>query len=314
MESISNGFMIDLRRLKVLRELRQRGTLAATATALHLTPSAVSQQLAGLAKEVGVPLIERQGRGVRLTGQAHVLLEHADVLHAQLERAHSDLAAWNDGSVGTVRVGALSTAVSGLIAPAMARLTSIRPRLRLQVREVEGLDCYTRLDTGELDIAVAIDDRSAPAYTDPRFHREPLLADPMDVALPVWHPLAGRASIELAELADESWVAGNPDGICYSITLDGCGSAGFRPDVRHFCNDWDAVCALVAAGGGVALVPHLATVSHTANVVLRSVTPRPVRRLGLAVRAGSESSPMLSPVLETLHATAAELANRTKAA
>jgi DNA-binding transcriptional LysR family regulator len=312
MEPVSNGFTIDLRRLQVLRELRQRGTVAATAAALRLTPSAVSQQLAGLAREAGVPLIERQGRGVRLTGQALVLLEHADVLHAQLERARSDLDAWGEGQVGTVRIGSLSTAVVGLVAPAMERLAHSRPRLRVQVYEIEGRDCYTQLDTGELDLAIAIDDRLAPVGADPRYHRQPLLSDPLDVALPRRHPLATRDSVRLAELADLHWIASNPDSTCYNVTLASCSQAGFRPDVRHYCNEWDAVCALVAAGVGIALVPRLAAIRNS-RIALRPVHPMPARRLRIAVRAGSERSPMLSPVIEALHQAATDATKRANA-
>ncbi|HEX3816403.1 MAG TPA: LysR family transcriptional regulator [Mycobacteriales bacterium] len=313
MESVSNGFTIDLRRLQVLRELRQRETVAATAGALHLTPSAVSQQLAALAKEVGAPLIERQGRGVRLTGQAHVLLEHADILYAQLERARSDLAEWQEGAVGTVRIGALSTAITGIVAPAMASLTRDRPRLRLQVREVEGLDSYTRLDTGELDIALTVDDRSTPTRADPRFHRLPLLADPLDAALPPDHPLATRRSIALTDLAEQPWIVGAPGGTCYDVAMASCANAGFRPDVRHHCNDWEGVCALVAAGAGVALVPRLATTRRNDAIALRPVTPETVRQVRIAVRTGSECSPILGPVIEALQRAAREPAKLLKA-
>lgn len=307
MEPVSKSFIIDLRRLQVLRELRQRGTVAATAAALRLTPSAVSQQLAGLAKEAGVPLVEKQGRGVRLTGQAHVLLEHADVLHAQLERARADLDAWRAGQVGTVRIGSLSTAVVGLVAPAIERLSRSRPRLRLQVFEIEGRNCFTQLDAGELDLAIAVEDNLAPVGADPRYHRQSLLNDPLDVALPRRHPLAVQDSVRLADLADLPWVTGNPDSTCYNVTLASCAQAGFRPDVRHYCNEWDAVCALVAAGVGIALVPRLAAIRNS-RIALRPVRPIPTRHLRIAVRAGSERSPMLSPVIEALHQVAADAA------
>src|ERR671910_15879 len=130
MEPLSRNFTIDLRRLRVLRELDQRGTVAATAAALHLTPSAVSQQLAALARELGVPLLERRGRGVRLTGQARLLLEHAGAVQAQLERARADLAAWDQGELGFVTVSGFSTAITGLVAPAGRRRRGRRDRCR----------------------------------------------------------------------------------------------------------------------------------------------------------------------------------------
>ncbi len=122
MQTISRDFTFDLRRLRVLQALEQRGTVAATAEALHLTPSAVSQQLAGLSRDVGVQLLEKHGRGVRLTGPARVLLGHASVVQEQLELARADLAAWQEGVIGEVRVAGMSTAISAVVAPAIAQL------------------------------------------------------------------------------------------------------------------------------------------------------------------------------------------------
>src|SRR5512142_1412212 len=150
MESSSNTFTIDIRRLRVLRELRQRGTIAATAKALRLTPSAISQQLSALGREIGVPLLAPQGRGVRLTQQAELLLDHAAAIDAELERARTDLAAFERGTVGRVVLGAFATAIAGLVAPALERLRRERPRLRVSVQEI-GAACFTLLDRGELD-------------------------------------------------------------------------------------------------------------------------------------------------------------------
>src|SRR5512140_3540528 len=165
MESPTSTFTIDVRRLRVLRELRLRGTIAATAQARALTPSAISQQLSALAREIGVPLLAPQGRGVRLTPQAELLLEHGSAIDAELERARADLAAFEDGAVGRVVVGAFATAITGLLAPALERLRHERPRLRLAILEV-GADCYPRLDRGELDLVVTVDHRGGPARGD----------------------------------------------------------------------------------------------------------------------------------------------------
>ncbi|GDY74772.1 hypothetical protein SAV31267_042570 [Streptomyces avermitilis] len=193
MEPVRNSFTVDLRRLGVLRELERRGSLARTAEALHLTPSAVSQQLAALAREVGVPLIVRQGRGARLTGQARVLLEHAEVMAAQWERARADLAAWEEGRRGAVTVGAFSSAVSGLLPNALGRLAEHHPRVRVAVVEAEPPDLFTRLDAGEVDIAVAVDFAAAPPHTDRRYARTDLSTDVLDLALPGTTPVrAGR--------------------------------------------------------------------------------------------------------------------------
>ncbi|MDT0486990.1 LysR family transcriptional regulator [Streptomyces doebereineriae] len=124
MEQVSEPFTIDLRRLTVLRELQRRGSLARTAEALHLTPSAVSQQIAALARETGVPLTEKDGRGVRLTGQARVLLAHADAIAAQLERARADLGAYGEGGRGSVTIGCLSSGILGVASKAPSAVST----------------------------------------------------------------------------------------------------------------------------------------------------------------------------------------------
>jgi DNA-binding transcriptional LysR family regulator len=156
-EQVSGTFNVDLRRLTVLRELQRRGSLARTAEALHLTPSAVSQQLAALTREMGVPLTEREGRGVRLTAQARVLLTHADVIAAQLERARADLAAYGEGGRGSVTVGCFSSGILGLLPGAMNALADRLPQVRIDVVEAEPPDVFTALDSGQVDLAVAVD-------------------------------------------------------------------------------------------------------------------------------------------------------------
>ncbi len=179
MTFVSRDFTIDLRRLRVLRELQQRGTVSATAQALHLTPSAVSQQLASLAREVGAPLLERTGRRVRLTGQAKVLLSHAVIVQEQLERARADLAAWDDGELGEVRIGSLSTGISALVAPTFSRLERSRPGIAVRIVESEPPEVFTKLDAGELDVVVSSDYQGGPPRHDPRYHRVDLLHDPL---------------------------------------------------------------------------------------------------------------------------------------
>ena len=140
MTTFSKDFTIDPRRLRVLREVSLRGTVTSAANGLHLTPSAVSQQIAALSRELGVPLLEKTGRGVRLTGQAQVILTHATVVQAQFERARADLAAFGDGRIGRVAVAGMATAISGLIAPAMRLLRSTRPGIAVTAVEMEPPD------------------------------------------------------------------------------------------------------------------------------------------------------------------------------
>lgn len=205
MEPSSAPFSIDVRRLRILREFDRRGTVAATAAALHLTPSAVSQQISVLAREVGVPLLQRRGRGVVLTGQARLLLGHADAIAAQLERARDDLLAYDSGQRGSVTVGSFSSAISGLLPTALTSLRAERPHLRLAVVEAEPPGLFTHLDTGEIDVAIAVDFAAAPPRTDRRYHRYPLMVDVLDLALPAGHRAATGAPVHLSELAEEPW-------------------------------------------------------------------------------------------------------------
>ena len=303
MSTDSETFTIDVRRLRVLLELDARGTIGATAAALYLTPSAVSQQIASLSRELKVPLLVRHGRGVGLTPQAQLLLEHAVVLQTQLERALADLAAFDDGLVGHVALGAFATAISAIVAPALTRLRSERPRLRVSVVEVEAPECFRRLDRGDLDLVVTVDFRGGPHHGDPRYARCDLLIDPFDVALPAGHALTAAESITLKDLADEGWIVGAPDGPCGEVSLAACNAAGFNPDTRHKADDWGAVLALVAAGCGVSLVPRLAlSAGAPAGVIVRALNgpARPVRNVYVAARAGAEQSPSIVPLLVAL--------------
>jgi DNA-binding transcriptional LysR family regulator len=308
MEQVRNSFTVDLRRLGVLRELDRRGSLARTAEALHLTPSAVSQQLAALSREVGAALIERQGRGVRLTGQARVLLEHADVIAAQWEQARADLAAWQEGRCGAVTIGAFSSAITGLLPHALRRLTEHHPDVRISVVEAEPPELFTRLDGGEVDIAVAVDFAAAPPHTDRRYTRIDLLADILDLALPAAHPGARREHVPLRDLAADPWIVGHPGSCCGAITRTLCAANGFTPDIRHAVNDWQSLAALVETGLGVALVPRLVQPLHRPGLVLRTPAGSPpTRHVFAAVRAGSENEPVLTAVLNQLRAATAKV-------
>jgi molybdate transport repressor ModE-like protein len=307
--------MIDVRRLRVLRALADHGTVAAAARALHLTPSAVSQQLAALEREVGQPVVERRGRGLVLTGAGDVLLEHAHALFAQLERAEADVAAHGRGELGTVVVGAFPTALASVAAPAVQALAGAHPRLRVTLLDVESPHCFAALVEERIDLAISMESASAPASDDPRFARWPLLDDPLDAVLPAAHPLAGRSTIALEALATETWVGPSPGTSCLEVTLAGCAAAGFSPRLVHRTNDFATLMTFVAAGLGVALVPRLAqgqVPPGVAVVRLRGVPP--ARRVFAATRRGSEARPIVAALVDALAAATAALEPRVRAA
>jgi DNA-binding transcriptional LysR family regulator len=297
-------FMVDLRRLRALRAVADHGTLAAAADALHHTPSAVSQQLAALEREIGHGLLEPAGRSVRLTAAAHVLLGHADALFAQLERMEGDLAAQARTPRGEVRVGGFPTAVAGLLAPAGRRLRASAPEVALRVTEAETEDAVALLVARDIDVMLGMECSAAPRRDDTRFHRVELRSDILDAVLADDHPLAGRARIDLADLRDEDWVAPPVGWSCDEVFHAGCRAAGFSPRIAHRCGDWQAVMGLVAAGLGSSLVPRLAHTSTPPGVtIIPLVGTPPQRHVFAACRAGAESAPAIRAVLDALTVT-----------
>ena len=293
--------MVDLRRLRALRAVADHGTLAAAADALHLTPSAVSQQLAALERETGHALLEPAGRSVRLTPAAHVLLGHADALFAQLEKLEGDLAAQDPSPRGEVRIAGFPTALAGLLAPAARPLHAVAPAVELRILEAETPEAVGMLVARDVDVILGMECSAAPRRDDTRFHREELLGDVLDAVLATDHPLAGRARIDLAELSGEGWVAPPVGWSCDEVFLAGCRSAGFSPKVAHRAGDWQAVMGLVAGGLGISLVPRLAHTAPPVGVVILPLTGVPPKRhVFVACRAGAETSPAMRALLDAL--------------
>ncbi|MFF3541690.1 LysR family transcriptional regulator [Streptomyces platensis] len=314
--------MIDPR-LQTLRVLHQRGTVTATAEALHLTPSTVSQQLRQLSARLGLELLEPAGRNVRLTPAALALVEHADALFVRWEEARADLAGYADGVAGRLRITGVATAIAGVIAPAVARLRGELPRLAVEIGEDPGENRFELLLAGRADIAVVIPapggpppasrlrpSREMPPSDDARFTQLPVLEEPQDLLVPAGHRFAGRVAqgVTLAEAAGESWIRAGDPADQHQLLLTACATAGFTPRVRHDAVDWYAVAALVAHGFGICLIPRLAPVPERCPVVrvpLRG-EPLPVRRFLAAVRRGSERRPPVARGLAALRAAAGE--------
>lgn len=298
--------MVDLRKLRTLRALADHGTLAKAADALHLTSSAVSQQLSGLEREVGQALLEPNGRSVRLTGAAHVLLGHADTLFAQVERMEGELASQDRTPRGEVRVSGFPTSLAGLLAPAARTLRQRAPELKLRVLEAETDESVVLLSTREVDVILSMECSAAPRRDDPRYHREELLGDILDVVLPIDHELAGRERIDLAELRDADWVAPPVGWSCDEVFIGGCRAAGFSPRIAHRSGDWQAVMGLVAVDLGIALVPRLAHFVTPPGVTIIPLTGEPPKRhVFAACRGGAESNPAIRAVLDAVNEAAA---------
>lgn len=294
--------MIDLRRLRILRAVAHHGTVTAAAEALHFTPSAASQQIRQLARELDVTLLEPQGRGVRLTPAARSLLEHADAIQARWERAEIEMRGLGAAPAGPLRVAGFPVALSRLLAPMAAALSTEYPRLDVQILESEPGESLDLLFRGDIDLTIVESAPSIPALSDTRFDQAPLLDDPLDLLVAHGHRLAGHGSVPLVETAREPWILPPPGTTCHAHAMTACGAVGFTPEGRHQALAWGAVAALVANGLGVALVPRLADLSPDLPVtrVRLEGAPSPARTLLTFTRAGARGRPSIAAAVAEL--------------
>ena len=293
----------------MLRALADHGTVTAAAETLHLTPSAVSQQLAALESEVGQELLERRGRRVAITSAGRLLLSHANTILTEVERAEEAMRLHADGATGEVRIAAFATAISLLVAPTLARLRESTPGLRLVVRDAEGHQAVSQLLDGEVELAVAVEHRGSPRADDERLTRIPLYSEPFVAVVPSSHPTAAAEAVDLTTLAADDWVMTSVGNPIRDVVLLACEQAGFQPRIVHWSDDFRAVAALVAAGAGVSLVPRLALRGSTAGAaVIRPLSdPTPVRRVFAAVRPGRAEHPLVAATIAALVEAAREL-------
>ncbi|WP_330261256.1 LysR family transcriptional regulator [Streptomyces sp. NBC_00539] len=289
--------MLDVRRLRLLRELAHRGTIAAVAEALAFSPSAVSQQLGVLEREAGLPLLERTGRRVRLTPAGHNLVRHADAVLERLEQAGAELAGARLGLTGALRIGSFPTATRALVPAALAALSRRHPGLEPMVRETDPAAVAHALRAGELDVALVHEYDFVPAAREPGLATEPLFEEAMYLAAPASAGPAGcpaqtRTGQEevLRRHAEAPWITAVPGTLCHAMTVRACRAAGFEPRIRHQADEFATVLALVAVGQGVAVVPQLGLTGcdHDRVVLTRLLM---ARRTLLAFRSGAAGHP-----------------------
>lgn len=300
--------MLD-HRLTVLRTLAACGTVTAAAEALGYSPSAVSSQLREYQRGLGVPLVERDGRGLALTAAGKRLVERSDELLALWEGVEGDVrAAAGDAAPAELRMGGFSTATASLISPVAARLREEEPGLIVHIVEADPRRCLELLSARRLDLAIIVA-MHAPGGAEPRPTEEiPLLDDPLDVLLPEDHPLAGRAALSLEELGEEDWITdrvGTPYRALFATAFT---AAGATPRVVHEVSDWGSQEALVSDGLGVAFVPRLVRSSADARAVRVPLSgpSAPSRRVLAVVRKGSLARPVLARAVEALREAAAQ--------
>jgi DNA-binding transcriptional LysR family regulator len=292
--------MLDVRRLRTLREVALHGTIRAAAEALSFTPSAVSQQLSALERELGYQLLERRGRSVHLTAAGRVLADRAEAILAELADAEADARAVAGEQEPAMRVASFASAAATIVAEAVrgnglrAHIVEVDPRLGL-----------ARLRAGEVDVAILWEYDYVPLRIGSSVELVPLFDDPVHVVLPRSHPAAGAPTVELAGLADEPWIDSTDASSCHPFLTRACLAAGFEPRVAAETNDHRTLHHLIASGVGLALIPLLSQLDLPAALVPRPIrTSPPKRRIYAAYRVASAADPRVMLVVERLQAAA----------
>ncbi len=299
--------MLDLNRLKALRAVAVYGSVGAAADALMVTPSAISQQLAKLERETGAVLVERNGRGVKLTDAAGLLAEHAERILALVETAEADFEALRGAVVGKLSIAAFPTVVRGVIPRALSLLKERHPDLGLRVYEREPERQVREVTRGEIDLAVSQDWLNRPMAVPEGLSRAMLLDDIADIALPADHPLADRSEIEIAELPDDSWISSSCGTVCNDFLMFLIRSSGKEPQVVCTADEYPTQLALVAAGHGYAVIPRLGRGAVPEGVRMVPIRPRPIRRIYALWRTDAARRPAIRAAVEALRAACADL-------
>ena len=271
--------MLDPQRLRVFRSVIASGSVQAAADNLRMTPSGVSQHLSALAKETGLVLFEREGRGIAPTAAARELAAQSGEVMSQLGRLDALVADLRDGRSGRLSIGYFASAGAEWMPSLVKALTAEFPGLVLELVLTEG---STR--TVALDIDLVIDDPDAPVRTG--YRRTELIDDPFVVVVPRDHPLAGRDTVAIGELQGETWVSNElTKAPCHRIVLAACAAAGFTPRFTVQAQDHYTAIAFVAAGVGITVLPRLATVSLRPDVARVAISgPEPVRHVAALER------------------------------
>jgi DNA-binding transcriptional LysR family regulator len=296
--------MLDVRRMQVLRAVVTSGSVTAAATNLGYTPSAVSQQVAALERQAGLPLLERVGRGVRPTAAGRLLTEHAAIIGRHVAEAETALADLRAGRIGRLAIRYFATAGAALVPPALAKLRADHPRVQVDLKLNNPTDQLAEVARGEADLAILVPDREEAPDGIRLVH---LLDDPYRAVLPKGHPLAANRVIDLADMAEEPWVNNELSaGPCLERMLAACASAGFSPDFVVQSDDYATAQGFVAAGLGITLIPSLGLGQrHPAVVVRRVRNPEPIRSIYAAVRESALEQPALAGLLDALRDAAA---------
>ncbi|MCT9105546.1 MULTISPECIES: LysR family transcriptional regulator [Streptomyces] len=294
--------MLNLERLRTLDALARHGSVSGAAEGLHVTTSAVSQQMSKLEREVGQQLLAKNGRGVRLTDAGRLLAEHAARILSQVELAQSDLEAQRGQVVGELRLSAFPTAARGLFPTALAALRADHPGLRVSSSELEPEAGVAGVIRGDLDLAVVLDWYNKPMPLPDGLVKAPILDDPADVAMPVGHRLADRAEVDLGDFADDEWITWGEGEFCHEWLMFTLRSRGVEPHIGHRAAETHTQLGLVAAGLGVCIAPLLGRRPMPDGVVTVPLRQAVRRHVYVIWRADADRRPSIRAAVAALRA------------
>lgn len=294
--------MLNLERLRTLDALARHGSVSGAAEGLHVTTSAVSQQMSKLEREVGQQLLAKNGRGVRLTDAGRLLADHAARILSQVELAQSDLEAQRGQVVGELRLSAFPTAARGLFPTALAALRADHPGLRVRSSELEPEAGVAGVIRGDLDLAVVLDWYNKPMPLPDGLVKAPILDDPADVAMPVGHRLADRAEVDLGDFADDEWITWGEGEFCHEWLMFTLRSRGVEPHIGHRAAETHTQLGLVAAGLGVCIAPLLGRHPMPDGVVTVPLRQAVRRHVYVIWRADADRRPSIRAAVAALRA------------
>jgi DNA-binding transcriptional LysR family regulator len=292
--------MLDVRRLRALREVALHGTIRAASDALSFTPSAVSQQVSALERDLGVELLERNGRSVHLTAAGRALVARTEAILAELAETEAEVKSIAGGSPPAFRVASFASAAATLVADAVRG-----NGLDVHIVEADPQVGLARLRAGEVDVAILWEYDFVPLKAAGAIELTPLLDDPIHVVLPRAHPAAAAPTVDLADLAEEPWINSTPLSSCHPFLPRACNATGFEPRIAAETNDHRALHHLIASGVGLALIPKLSQLDLPASLAARPIRPDPPkRRIHAAYRRGRRREAGVEQLLERLVAAA----------
>lgn len=295
---------MDFARLRTLRELSLRKTMASVADAILVSPSAVSQQIALLEAEVGIELVERRGRGVSLTPAGARLVEHTERVIAILEEAKTDLAELKRIIAGELRVAAFPSVAASLIPQTIMSMAANYPALRTTFAELEPVEGLAALRAWQTDVAIIDDLTTGTAMPGPGIELVHLLDDTLHVLMAPTNPLSKRPHVTLSDLRGENWALDTTANDYSGVIAQACRDVGFEPMINGRCHGFEVVRAMIAAGCSISIQPGLRWRDSTGELTIKALRPAITRRISAAFRRGEGRNPAVKAFVADLQAFA----------